>query len=74
MNASTCRLIPPLVSIALLTSFAIRAGAADTPKPASLPAPTDVAAPPSDAETTASGLASKALTAGTDRVKFHYAG
>ena len=47
-----------------------------------IPAPPDVAAPPADAEKTASGLASKVLTKGTgtdhprvqDRVKVHYTG
>jgi FKBP-type peptidyl-prolyl cis-trans isomerase len=60
-----------------------------TPTPAApaedkskIPAPPDVAAPPADAEKTASGLASKVLTKGTgtehpaaiDRVKVHYTG
>ena len=47
-----------------------------------LPAPADVAAPPADAEVTASGLASKVLQPGTgsdhplpaDKVKVHYTG
>jgi FKBP-type peptidyl-prolyl cis-trans isomerase len=47
-----------------------------------IPAPSDVAAAPADAQTTASGLASKVLTAGTgtehpattDLVKVHYTG
>jgi len=51
-------------------------------KPAGLPAPADVAAPPADAEKTASGLASKVLTPGTgaehpsaeDTVLVHYTG
>jgi peptidylprolyl isomerase len=50
------------------------------PKP--IPAPADVAAPPADATTTSSGLASKVLTPGTgsahprpaSRVKVHYTG
>jgi peptidylprolyl isomerase len=50
--------------------------------PSGLPAPADVAAPPPDATKTASGLASKVLTAGTgkdhpgptDKVKVHYTG
>jgi FKBP-type peptidyl-prolyl cis-trans isomerase len=50
--------------------------------PASIPAPADVAAPPADAEKTASGLASKVLVAGTgndrplpaDKVSVHYTG
>ena len=48
----------------------------------SIPAPPDVAAPPSDAETTASGLASKVMEAGTgsqhpgptSTVTVHYTG
>lgn len=51
------------------------------PRP-TLPAPEDVAAPPADAEKTASGLASKVITKGTgkdkpgpnDKVKVHYSG
>jgi peptidylprolyl isomerase len=47
-----------------------------------IPAPADVAAPPADAETTASGLATKVIKAGkgtvhpgpTDSVKVHYTG
>src|SRR5216684_3409323 len=47
-----------------------------------IPAPPDVAAPPADAEVTASGLASKVLKPGTgsdhplaaDKVKVHYTG
>jgi peptidylprolyl isomerase len=50
------------------------------PKP--IPAPADVAAPPADATTTSSGLATKVLTPGTgtqhpranSRVKVHYSG
>ena len=52
------------------------------PPSQSIPAPPDVAAPPADAQVTASGLASKALTPGTgadhpvpsDLVKVHYTG
>jgi FKBP-type peptidyl-prolyl cis-trans isomerase len=47
-----------------------------------IPAPPDVAAPPADAQTTASGLASKVITPGTgnthpgpeDKVRVHYTG
>jgi len=47
-----------------------------------IPAPADVAAPPSDAQTTASGLATKVIKPGTgtvhpaltDKVKVHYTG
>lgn len=50
--------------------------------PSDLPAPADVAAPPADAEKTASGLASKIITPGTgatmptaeDTVEVHYTG
>ena len=50
--------------------------------PEGIPAPADVAAPPAEAETTASGLASRVLEAGsgdrspsaTDTVKVHYTG
>lgn len=52
------------------------------PKDDGIPAPPDVKAPPADAEKTASGLASKVLTAGTgkekpaatDTVEVHYTG
>ena len=55
---------------------------AQTPDPKSLPPPEDVAAPPTDAEKTASGLASKILRPGQgethpakmDRVTVHYTG
>ena len=48
----------------------------------SFPAPPDVAAPPADAQTTASGLASKVIAPGTgnvhpgpeDKVRVHYTG
>jgi peptidylprolyl isomerase len=69
------------VSLAALTGFA--PVSAQTPTtPAVIPAPADVAAPPADAQTTASGLASKVLTPGTgkdhpgpsDLVKVHYTG
>jgi peptidylprolyl isomerase len=70
-------------------SAAVAAGAPAkkpaAPKPAAsntIPAPSDVAAPPADAETTASGLASKVLKPGTgtvhptltNTVKVHYTG
>jgi FKBP-type peptidyl-prolyl cis-trans isomerase len=58
------------------------ASAAATESARTIPAPPDVAAPPSDAAKTASGLASKVLTPGTgkehpgpsDKVKVHYTG
>ena len=50
--------------------------------PKTIPAPADVAAPPADAGTTSSGLATKVLTPGTgtahprpnSRVRVHYSG
>jgi peptidylprolyl isomerase len=58
------------------------ASVAIQPSTPTIPAPPDVAAPPADAETTASGLASKVLQPGTgkdhpapaDQVKVHYTG
>lgn len=66
---------------AALLAFATIASA-QTPSPSPIPAPDDVAAPPADAETTASGLASKILKPGksgvhpgkTDLVTVHYTG
>ena len=63
----------------LLSLLVVAAGAALA---AQIPAPDDVAAPPADAETTASGLASKVLEAGsgsvnptaTSNVTVHYTG
>ncbi len=54
----------------------------EPPKPPQIPAPADVAAPPADATTLPSGLASKVIAPGTgkthpaptDRVKVHYTG
>ncbi len=66
----------PLSSLSLLLAFAAGATFAE------IPVPPDVAAPPSDAEVTESGLASKVLTAGTgtehpaadEKVEVHYTG
>jgi peptidylprolyl isomerase len=66
------------VAIAFLASAAIASAQTATP----IPAPEDVAAPPTDAQTTASGLASKVLSPGkgtthpakTDLVTVHYTG
>jgi FKBP-type peptidyl-prolyl cis-trans isomerase len=67
-------------------SAATSASPVDTPAPTAsaptIPAPSDVAAAPSDATKTATGLASKVLTPGTgkdhptatDKVKVHYTG
>ena len=68
---------PELVTATLMVVVFGAAAAAQ-----SLPAPDDVAAPPEDAETTASGLAHKLLEAGTgtqhpgasDNVVVHYSG
>ena len=68
---------PELVAASLVVVVFGAAAAAQ-----SLPAPDDVAAPPEDAETTASGLAHKVLEAGTgtqhpgasDYVVVHYSG
>jgi FKBP-type peptidyl-prolyl cis-trans isomerase len=70
--------MPGIIVIALMALATI--ASAQTPTP--IPAPDDVAAPPADAETTASGLASKVLTPGkgaahpgkTDLVTVHYTG
>lgn len=76
----------PVASAALsATASAVTvatAAPAAPPKNPALAAPADVAAPPADAQKTASGLASKVLTAGTgtkhpkpeDKVTVHYSG
>jgi peptidylprolyl isomerase len=74
---------PPAASAAEVPSVAASANQAPegTAMP-TIPAPPDVAAPPADAEKTASGVASKVLTKGTgtdhprvqDRVRVHYTG
>jgi peptidylprolyl isomerase len=71
-----------LLLLVLLSRPIFAQAPAATPAPEPLPAPADVAAPPADAETTASGLASKVLAPGTgtdhpkpgDAVKVHYTG
>jgi peptidylprolyl isomerase len=72
-----------LLAAALAVSSSFTSFAAAPPEAgASIPAPADVAAPPADAEVTASGLASKVLQPGTgsdhplatDKVKVHYTG
>src|SRR5438045_208246 len=84
----TRRILPLFPVLLLAVSFPLAAAAPPgvavrpdktVPAPA---APADVAAPPADAQVTASGLASKVLKAGTgtdhplstDRVKVHYSG
>ena len=69
-------MIPQILTVLLVVGLAAAAGAGQ------LPAPPDVAAAPSDATATASGLASKMLQAGTgsehpsatDSVTVHYTG
>jgi peptidylprolyl isomerase len=76
-------LSPLFLILALALSFPLLAAPPGVYKPAkTLPAPADVAAPPADAQVTASGLATKVLQAGTgtehpqptDMVKVHYTG
>src|SRR6195256_7021863 len=72
--------MPRIIAIALLAMSTLTF--AQTSPPKAVPAPEDVAAPPADAEKTASGLASKVLTPGkgtthparTDLVTVHYSG
>lgn len=69
-----------LILVSGLAGAVAKAPAAKGPK--TLPAPADVAAPPADAEKTASGLATKVLKAGppgerpgpADSVEVHYTG
>ncbi len=76
MHKSILRL--PLLAVALLLCPALNTNA----QPAMPETPTDVKAPPADAKTTASGLASKVLQEGTgkehpaaaDTVTVHYSG
>jgi peptidylprolyl isomerase len=68
--------------LALVGGSAAVHAATPAKAPTTIPAPADVAAPPSDSQTTASGLASKVLKPGTgtvhpaltDTVKVHYTG
>jgi len=70
-----------ILSAAVLLAFGLL-GTACAAAPGTIPAPSDVAAPPADAQTTPSGLASKVLKPGkgtvhptlTDTVKVHYTG
>ncbi len=70
--------MPSLRSLAVATCVSVSLLACGGTK---IPAPADVAAPPADAEVTASGLAYKVLTPGTgasptatDEVRVHYTG
>lgn len=75
-------LIPLFTLLLASTILPVAAAMQGPPKPAPIPAPPDVAAPPKDAAVTASGLASKVLQAGqgttkpgaTDMVTVHYTG
>jgi peptidylprolyl isomerase len=79
MRLSLLSLVPLLLTPAVLPLAMAMQG---PPKPAPIPAPPDVAAPPKDAAVTASGLASKVIQAGTgtdkpgatDMVTVHYTG
>ncbi len=74
---STSRFLPALLAATCLVVLVAAPAEAQN-----IPAPPDVAAPPSDAEKSPSGLASKVLTAGTgtthprasDSVTVHYTG
>lgn len=79
------RLSVLLVLLSLCGGASLAAAPPSAKKPAAKPViavPRDVAAPPADAETTASGLATKVLAAGkgtvrptlADSVKIHYSG
>jgi FKBP-type peptidyl-prolyl cis-trans isomerase len=69
-----------LAIVLLLGGLALARGGRQAPK--TIPAPSDVAAPPKDAQKTSSGLASKVLTPGTGKthpsstseVTVHYSG
>jgi peptidylprolyl isomerase len=81
MFRSTAAWRPLVVSVALAVSV-VPLDARQAPKPAAQPAPADVAAPPPDAQKTASGLASKVIQPGKgttrpgprDMVTVHYSG
>src|SRR6185295_15680654 len=70
------------IPFSLLVLSPLLLGAQPAAAPESIPAPPDVAAPPADAQLTASGLASKVLSPGSgtehpvpsDLVKVHYTG
>ena len=59
----------PAPAVAKTTPTPPAPGKPEPPKPGDIKAPEDVAAPPADAEKTASGLASKVLTKGTGTEK-----
>lgn len=55
--------------LTLISSAPFAIAGFQTPRPAIPPAPPDIAAPPPDAEKTASGVASKVLAQGTGRTE-----
>jgi FKBP-type peptidyl-prolyl cis-trans isomerase len=81
MNTRRLAWIPVFLFVLAPASLAA-ASQQKAPAADPIPAPPDVAAPPADAQTTASGLASKVLSPGTgtehpvptDMVKVHYTG
>ena len=83
MNTRRLAWIPVFLFVFASASLAVASPrTASAPAADPIPAPSDVAAPPADAQTTASGLASKVLAPGTgtehpvasDMVKVHYTG
>jgi photosystem II stability/assembly factor-like uncharacterized protein len=78
----TRRALASVILLASIVFVTIVTAGAQQAQPAPIPAPPDVAAPPPDAVTTPSGLASKVLTPGTgterptaaSTVKVHYTG
>ncbi|HEV2845609.1 MAG TPA: FKBP-type peptidyl-prolyl cis-trans isomerase [Thermoanaerobaculia bacterium] len=83
MNTRRLAWIPVFLFVFASASLAVASPrTASAPAADPIPAPSDVAAPPADAQTTASGLASKVLSPGTgtehpvasDMVKVHYTG
>jgi peptidylprolyl isomerase len=58
-----------LLGAAVASALPLAAAMQTPPQPAPIPAPPDVSAPPKDATTTASGLASKVIQPGTGAVK-----
>ena len=82
MNRRFISWIPALLLVSALPAAAAPQHPSTPPALPAIPAPADVAAPPADAQTTASGLASKVLTPGTgtdhpvptDLVKVDYTG
>jgi peptidylprolyl isomerase len=82
LGASACKRSDASAADGGASESGAAAAAASASAPAGLPAPPDVAAPPADAQRTASGLASKVLAPGSgtehpgqnDTVKVNYSG